>query len=303
MVQQKGYNFVRVRAHGKINLGLDVLRKREDGYHELRMIMQQVGLYDGIDIERMGRSMDGERHIIIETNLRYLPVNENNLAYKAAALLMDEFNIQESIHIKIKKLIPVSAGMAGGSADAAAVLKGINRMFALGLSKKALMERGLKLGADVPYCVMGGTALAEGIGEILTPLKNIPPCYIILAKPGINVSTKMVYGTLRADEIEVHPDIDGIIQSIDDGNLYEMAGKMGNVLADVTETLYPVITEIKKEMISLGAINAMMSGSGPTVFGLFDSKEKAVNAYTILKADERCRQVYITDGGLSNERY
>ena len=303
MVQQKGYNFVRVRAHGKINLGLDVLRKREDGYHELRMIMQQVGLYDGIDIERMGKSLDGERHIIIETNLRYLPVNENNLAYKAAALLMDEFNIQESIHIKIKKLIPVAAGMAGGSADAAAVLKGVNRMFALGLSKKALMERGLKLGADVPYCVMGGTALAEGIGEILTPLKNIPPCYIILAKPGINVSTKMVYGALRADEIEVHPDIDGIIQSIDDGNLYEMAGKMGNVLADVTQPLYPVITEIKEEMLSLGAINAMMSGSGPTVFGLFDNKEKAMNAYTTLKADERCRQVYITDGGFSNERY
>lgn len=303
MVQQKGYNFVRVRAHGKINLGLDVLRKREDGYHELRMIMQQVGLYDGIDIERMGKSLDGERHIIIETNLRYLPVNENNLAYKAAALLMDEFNIQESIHIKIKKLIPVSAGMAGGSADAAAVLKGVNRMFDLGLSKKALMERGLKLGADVPYCVMGGTALAEGIGEILTPLKNIPPCYIILAKPGINVSTKMVYGALRADEIEVHPDIDGIIQSIDDGNLYEMAGKMGNVLADVTQPLYPVITEIKEEMLSLGAINAMMSGSGPTVFGLFDNKEKAMNAYAALKADERCRQVYITDGGFSNERY
>lgn len=303
MVQQKGYNFVRVRAHGKINLGLDVLRKREDGYHELRMIMQQVGLYDGIDIERMGKSLDGERHIIIETNLRYLPVNENNLAYKAAALLMDEFNIQESIHIKIKKLIPVAAGMAGGSADAAAVLKGVNRMFDLGLSKKALMERGLKLGADVPYCVMGGTALAEGIGEILTPLKNIPPCYIILAKPGINVSTKMVYGALRADEIEVHPDIDGIIQSIDDGNLYEMAGKMGNVLADVTEPLYPVITEIKEQVLSLGAINAMMSGSGPTVFGLFDSKEKAMNAYKTLKADERCRQVYITDGGFSNERY
>lgn len=302
-MEDKGYDFVRVRAHGKINLGLDVIRKREDGYHDVRMIMQQVGLYDGIDIKRLGLCTDGNRYIDIETNLRYLPVNENNLAYKAAALLMDEFDIQESIHIKIKKLIPVSAGMAGGSSDAAAVMKGLNRMFGLRLSKKELMERGVKLGADVPYCIMGGTALAEGIGDILTPIKDMPPCYIILAKPGINVSTKMVYTELHAEKIENHPDIDGLIQSIQDGDLYGMAGKMGNVLEDVTEKMFPVISEIKETMLSLGAVNSMMSGSGPTVFGIFDDKEKAKHAYDALKADERCRQVYITDGGLSNERY
>ena len=162
------------------------------------MIMQQVGLYDGIDIKRLGLCTDGKRYIDIETNLRYLPVNENNLAYKAAALLMDEFDIQESIHIKIKKLIPVAAGMAGGSSDAAAVMKGLNRMFGLRLSKKELMERGVKLGADVPYCIMGGTALAEGIGDILTPVRDIPPCYIILAKPGINVSTRVVYSDRKS---------------------------------------------------------------------------------------------------------
>lgn len=302
-MENRGYDFVRVRAHGKINLGLDVVRKREDGYHDVRMIMQQVGLYDGIDIKRLGMADDGERHITIETNLKYLPVNENNLAYKAAAMLMDEFGIQESIYIKIKKLIPVAAGMAGGSSDAAAVMKGINRMFQLGLSKKGLMERGVKLGADVPYCIMGGTALAEGIGEILTPIRHMPPCYIILAKPGINVSTKMVYGALHADSIENHPDIDGLIRCIETEDLHGMAAKMGNVLADVTEELYPIIGEIKEEMKKLGAINAMMSGSGPTVFGLFEKRETAEQAYRQLKADARCRQVYITDGGLSNERY
>jgi 4-diphosphocytidyl-2-C-methyl-D-erythritol kinase len=302
-MEGKGYDTVRVRAHGKINLGLDVIRKREDGYHEVRMIMQQVGLYDGIEIKRLGACKDENYHIEIETNLRYLPVNENNLAYKAAALLMDEFDIRENIHMRIRKLIPVAAGMAGGSSDAAAVLKGINKMFGLKLSKKELMERGVKLGADVPYCIMGGTALAEGIGDILTPVKAMPPCYIVLAKPGINVSTKMVYGELHADSIEHHPDIDGLIQSIEAADLYSMVDKMGNVLADVTEGLYPVIAEIKEEMKKLGALGAMMSGSGPTVFGIFDKKEKAQAAYHALKTNTRCRQVYITDGGTGNERY
>lgn len=302
-MENRRYDFVRVRAYGKINLGLDVVGKREDGYHDVRMIMQQVGLYDGIDIRRLGLSADGKRHIEIETNLRYLPVNENNLAYKAAALLMDEFDIQESIHIKIKKLIPVAAGMAGGSADAAAVMKGLNRMFGLKLSKKELMRRGVKLGADVPYCIMGGTALAEGIGEILTPLPSMPSCHIILAKPAINVSTKAVYTALQVDNIKHHPDIDGLIKAIKKENLYDMAAKMGNVLADVTEPMHPVIGEIRQRMMELGAVNAMMSGSGPTVFGLFDEKGKAEHAYQVLKPDERCKQVYITDGGLKDERY
>ena len=284
-------------------MGLDVIGKREDGYHNVRMIMQQVGLYDGIDIKRLGLCTDGKRYIDIETNLRYLPVNENNLAHKAATLLMDEFDIQESIHIKIKKLIPVAAGMAGGSSDAAAVMKGLNRMFGLRLSKKELMERGVKLGTDVPYCIMGGTALAEGIGDILTPIRDIPPCYIILAKPGINVSTKVVYSELNVDKIKNHPDIDGLIRCIQINDLCAMTKKMGNVLEEVTEKMYPVIKEIKQTMLSLGAINSMMSGSGPTVFGIFDEKDTARQAYDSLKADERCRQVYITDGGLSNERY
>ena len=178
---------VKVRAHGKINLALDVLRKRDDGYHEVRMIMQSVGIYDRVEIRHMGRSRTGKYQIEIETNLRFLPNNENNLAYKAAAILMEEFGIDAHIIINIKKMIPVAAGMAGGSADCAAVLKGINQMFGLGLSLEDLKARGVKLGADIPYCLMGGTALSEGIGEVLTPLSPMPACYIVLAKPHVNV--------------------------------------------------------------------------------------------------------------------
>ncbi len=293
---------VRTRAHGKINLGLDVLRKREDGYHEVRMIMQQVGLYDGIEIRCLG-VLGAARHIGVETNLKYLPVNENNLAYRAAALLMDEFGIRESVHIKIKKMIPVAAGMAGGSADAAAVLKGINRMFGLGLTNAQLMERGVTLGADIPYCIMGGTAVAEGIGEILTPIPPMPNCFIVLAKPGISVSTKMVYGNLKADEIKNHPDIDGMIDSIYRNDLNGMAGRLGNVLEEVTIPEYPVIGDIKQTMLNMGAVNAIMSGSGPTVFGIFDDVYIAKNAYMALKSNSVCRQVYITDGGNGDERY
>lgn len=294
-------DIVRSRAHGKINLGLDVIRKREDGYHEVRMIMQQVGLYDSIQIECLGDM--GIPNISIETNLRYLPTNENNLAYKAAKLLMDEFSIRESIHIKIKKMIPVAAGMGGGSADAAAVLRAVNKMFSLGLTIGQLMKRGEALGADVPYCVAGGTALAEGTGEILTPLPDMPQAIIVLAKPAISVSTKMVYGKLRADEITEHPDINGIIDGIYSHDLRKMASKMGNVLESVTIEDYPVVGYIKHKMMDLGAVKSMMSGSGPTVFGIFDDLYIAKNAYMVLKSDRDCKQVYITDGGNGDERY
>lgn len=296
-------NYVRIRAHGKINLGLDVLRKREDGYHEVRMIMQSVGLYDNIEIVNLGRSQTGKAEIEVETNLRYLPNNENNLAYKAALLLMEEFYISAHISIKIRKMIPVAAGMAGGSADAAAVLKGINKLFGLRLTNEELKKRGVTLGADIPYCIDGGTALSEGIGEILTPLPPMPPCIILLVKPPINVSTKLVYGKLDAGNIDYHPDIDGMINAIKNGSLKELADKMGNVLATVTEGEYPIVTEIREKMVSMGALNAMMSGSGPTVFGIFDNRELAKEAYNYFKSSELGRQVYLTDGGNGDERY
>lgn len=279
-----------LKALGKINLGLDVLGRRENGYHDVRMVMQTVYLYDRIIMKKS--KTPGIR---LETNLYYLPVNENNLAYQAAQMLMDEFHIEEGVSIQLDKHIPVAAGMAGGSSNAAAVLFGMNRMFSLGLSQKELMERGVKLGADVPYCIMRGTVLAEGIGEILTPLSPMPKCYVLIAKPAISVSTKMVYEKLDSHEIEDHPDIDGILAGLKAGDLKEVAGSMGNVLERVTVDAYPVIDQIKKMMIKEGALNAMMSGSGPTVFGIFPDEQTTLACQAFLKKKGDARQVYITE--------
>lgn len=279
-----------LKALGKINLGLDVLGRRENGYHDVRMVMQTVYLYDRIIMKKS--KTPGIR---LETNLYYLPVNENNLAYQAAQMLMDEFHIEEGVSIQLDKHIPVAAGMAGGSSNAAAVLFGMNRMFSLGLSQKELMERGVKLGADVPYCIMRGTVLAEGIGEILTPLSPMPKCYVLIAKPAISVSTKMVYEKLDSHEIEDHPDIDGILAGLKAGDLKEVAGNMGNVLERVTVDAYPVIDQIKKMMIKEGALNAMMSGSGPTVFGIFEEKATARKAADAIRDARLTKQVYVTN--------
>lgn len=279
-----------LKALGKINLGLDVLGRRETGYHDVRMVMQTVYLYDRIIMKKS--KTPGIR---LETNLYYLPVNENNLAYQAAQMLMDEFHIEEGVSIQLDKHIPVAAGMAGGSSNAAAVLFGMNRMFSLGLSQKELMERGVKLGADVPYCIMRGTVLAEGIGEILTPLSPMPKCYVLIAKPAISVSTKMVYEKLDSHEIEDHPDIDGILAGLKAGDLKKVAGSMGNVLERVTVDAYPVIDQIKKMMIKEGALNAMMSGSGPTVFGIFEEKATARKAADAIRDARLTKQVYVTN--------
>ena len=279
-----------LKALGKINLGLDVLGRRDNGYHDVRMVMQTVYLYDQIKIERTK-----EPGIQLSTNLFYFPVNENNLAYQAANLLMEEFQISEGVKITLDKHIPVAAGMAGGSSNAAAVLFGINQMFSLGLSQKELMERGVTLGADVPYCIMRGTVLAEGIGEILTPLPDMPKCYILIAKPPISVSTKMVYEKLDAHEIQEHPDIDGILHGLENQDLQQIASCMGNVLKKVTIEEYPVIEEIKSVMKDNGALNAMMSGSGPTVFGIYDDKQQAKNAASKIKELQLAKQVYVTN--------
>ena len=285
---------LKLKAYGKINLGLDVLRRREDGYHDVRMVMQTVRVFDRIDITRTR-----EAGIRLQTNLYYLPVNENNLVYKAARLLMDEFNITDGVFIDLKKFIPVAAGMAGGSSDAAAVLFGINRMFHLGLTTQELMKRGVTLGADVPYCILRGTALSEGIGEILTPLPPVPQCQVLIAKPSISVSTRFVYENLHANQLkpEQHPDIDSMIEAIKLRDLYQIAARMGNVLEHVTIREYPVIDQIKAYMTRSGAIRAMMSGSGPTVFGLFTNPQAAQQAYEGLRygtASELAKQVYLT---------
>lgn len=282
-------NDISLKALAKINLGLDVVRRREDGYHEVRMIMQTIHLYDRLDIKRTK-----EPGIQIQTNLSFLPVNENNLIYKAAKLLMDEFSITDGVSVKLDKRIPVAAGMAGGSTDAAAMLIGVNRLFSLGLTKRQLMERGVQIGADVPYCIMRGTALAEGIGEALSPLHPMVKCPVLIAKPSISVSTKFVYQNLKLDDTTIHPDIDRLIDDIKAKNLHDIAAHMGNVLETVTIPNYPVIDEIKKHMLSNGAVGAMMSGSGPTVFGLFDDEDTAKKAYKAMRSSHLARQVYLT---------
>lgn len=286
-----GMDRMQLRAMAKINLGLDVLRRREDGYHEVRMIMQTVHIFDQLQLEKRW-----EEGIRVRTNLYYLPENENNLVFKAAKLLWDEFGLPGGISIELKKYIPVAAGMAGGSSDAAAVLFGMNRMYELGLSMEELMQRGVRIGADVPYCIMRGTALAEGIGEVLSPLPPMPPCTILVAKPGIGVSTRFVFENLKADELKRHPDIDGMTEALEKQDLKGLARLMeaGNVLETVTVPAYPVIQRIKDTMLRAGALGALMSGSGPTVFGIFDSRQAAKRAYGVLKRGHLAKQIFLT---------
>ena len=260
-----------LKAYAKINLGLDVVRKREDGYHEVRMIMQTVKLFDKLNL----RLID-EDEIRIKTNLGFLSVNENNLVYKAIKLIKDTYGVKKGMEVDLFKVIPVAAGMAGGSTDCAAALFGAARLFGLKLSVKELMELGVKLGADVPYCVMRGTALSEGIGEVLTPLTAMPDCKILIAKPPISVSTKFVYDHLDSKESYEHPDIDGMVAAIKEGNLMGIADRLGNVLETVTIPEYPVIEDIKNYMKEHGAVNALMSGSGPTVFGIYEDEAQAL---------------------------
>ncbi len=279
-----------VKALAKINIGLDVTGIRADGYHEVRMIMQTVNLFDKLTVKKVS---DGS--ITMATNLKFLPVNDDNLCIKAAKLLIDEFEIKEGVQITLEKHIPVAAGMAGGSTDGAAVLFAVNKLFNLGLSQKDLMERGVKLGADVPYCVMRGTALAEGIGEVLNPISPMPKCPVLIAKPGIAVSTKSVYEALdsRFDQVK-HPDIDQLIADIEAKDIHAICSHMGNVLEEVTIPKHPIIADIKQCMLDNGAIGAMMSGSGPTVFGFFEDNKTARAAKEALTKTGMVKQMYLT---------
>lgn len=292
---------MRLRALAKINLGLDILRKREDGYHEVRMIMQTIQMYDVLEMRKVKKP-----GISLSVNYPYIPSDERNLVYKAAKLLMDEFQIKEGVEIRLEKFIPVAAGMAGGSSDAAAALVGVNRLFKLGLSEKDLMERAVNIGADVPYCVMRGTALAEGIGEKLTRIAQVPDCFVLIGKPGINVSTKAAYESLQLDQIQTHPDIDGMIRDIESGDLRAMTEKMENVFEPGIIGRYPVIGEIKALMEKHGALKAMMSGSGPTVFGIFDDRKKMEEAAAVLRESRLAKTVFATEvtkaGGHTNDK-
>lgn len=277
-----------LKAYAKINLGLDVVRRLENGYHEVKMIMQTVGIWDELTFTKQ------DSGITISTDAGELPTDENNLIYKAARLLMTEYGVAEGVHIHLRKQIPIAAGMAGGSSDAAATFKGVNELFDLGCSMEELQRLGVKVGADVPYCIMGGTALAEGIGEKLTALQPAPECLILVAKPDIDVSTKYVYEHLDAAGLTQHPDIDGMRAAIAEGNLQGILERMENVLESVTVQAYPIIDRIKQRMKELGAQQSLMSGSGPTVFGIFTREDEAKAAYEAIQKDNLAKQIFLT---------
>ncbi len=279
---------IRREAFAKINLGLDVVRRLPNGYHEVRMIMQTVGICDVLTFRKAASGIQ----LVVDNE--ELPTDGNNLICKAAKLLLDTADVKGGVRITLEKHIPIAAGMAGGSTDAAATLLGINELYEIGYDVDKLKELGVKIGADVPYCIQGGTALAEGIGEVLSPLPTPPECHLVIAKPDINVSTKFVYENLRANELESHPDIDGMIEGLEKGDLKAITDRLANVLETVTVPAYPIIDEIKQSMLDAGAEGALMSGSGPTVFGIFTELEKAQQAAKRVEDAELAKQVFVT---------
>ena len=277
------------KAYAKINLSLDVTGRLDNGYHLVDMIMQTVNIYDELSFERT----DGE--IVLESDCGELPLDENNLIYKAIRLIQEECGVTGGLRVFLKKNIPIAAGMAGGSTDCAATLMAMDELYGLKLGTKRLMELGVKLGADVPYCILGGTARAQGIGEKLTRLPNCPTLKLLVAKPDLNVSTKEVYTGLDALENLTHPGVDDMVRAIESGNGRAVAAGLGNVLECVTIPLHPVIREIKDRMLELGAINSLMSGSGPTVFGIYEKDEELQKAYEALAESGLAKQIFMTE--------
>jgi len=275
-----------VKAYAKINISLDVVGKREDGYHLLKMIMQNIDLYDLLKFNKVASGIN------ITCNKSYVPTNEKNLVYKAAKLFMDTYDINTGVDVYIKKNIPVAAGMAGGSTDAAATLVAMNKLFEINASNKELMELGLKIGADVPYCIVGGTALCEGIGEVISPLKPFKNHILVVVKPGFGVSTKDVYQGLDINKVFKHPDTEGLIKAMEEDDLRFVCENMKNILENVTLRKHYVLRGIKREMCELGAMGAMMSGSGPTVFAFFEDMQRAQHCYDKMK--EKYKEVYIS---------
>ena len=281
---------ISVDCYGKINLGLDVIDRRTDGYHLVKMVMQAIALKDDLTLQKRT-----DKAITFNCNRKELPTDERNIAVQGAKLIQEQYNLDAGVDIFLEKRIPIAAGLAGGSANAAGVLKGMNELFALQLSLEELQKIGLKLGADVPFSLLGGTALAEGIGEKLRVLKPMPQCEILLAKPDIAVSTKAVYQAFDLKNLISHPDIDGLVEELEKASLKGVAYKMANVLEAVTISWHPVIQEIKACMKEKGGLISLMSGSGPTVLGIFEEKEKAQAAYEWIQARHLAKEIFLTN--------
>ena len=279
---------MKIEAHAKINLGLDVTGRREDGYHFVRMVMQALDLHDILYFEKADTP-----GVQLETDAPGLASDRSNLIVRSAELFLETYAPGKGVRIKLEKRIPLAAGLAGGSTDAAATLRGINKLYELGISDTELRRLGVRLGADIPFCIMGGTALSEGIGEVLTPLPDLPFCYIVLGKPQQGMSTADAYRELDALKDVRHPDIDGQICALQNGDLAGVADRLGNVLEPVTVFHQPEVETIRSILLETGAAGARMSGSGPTVFGIFTEEEKAQKACSVLK-EEPSREVILT---------
>lgn len=274
-----------IKAYGKINLSLDVVSKREDGYHLLKMIMQSIELYDRIKLDAQGTD------IKIFCDKPYVPTDERNVAYKAAKLFLEKYRINKGVCIDIEKHIPVSAGLAGGSTDGAAVIKGLSQIFSI-KDEKGILELCTKVGADVPFCLHGGTCLCEGIGEVITPLTPFKNVIILLVKPNFGVSTKEVFKALDLSLIYKHPDTESLMVAMKKYELNHFNYYSKNILENVTLRKYPVIREIKIKIMRQGALYSMMSGSGPTVFGIFDDMQLALSSYEFFK--KQYKETYLT---------
>lgn len=276
---------VSIKAPAKINLSLDVLHKREDGYHEVEMIMTTIDLAD-----RLHLTLLPEKKIHIECSASFVPTDERNLAFQAAKMMQERYEVNQGVSIYIDKHIPVAAGLAGGSSDAAATIKGLNQLWNLGLSLEEMVHLGTELGSDIAFCLYGGTALATGRGEKITPLPSLPPCWVILAKPAIGVSTGNIYQRLNLSKIEEHPDVEAMKKALEEGDFKQITAHLGNVLETVTLKEYPQVLQIKNQMKKFGADGVLMSGSGPTVFGLTQKQSRVQRMYNGLRGF--CQQVY-----------
>lgn len=288
-----GDTLLTLSANAKINLTLDILGTREDGYHEVAMIMQEISLHDTLSMGKINQGIS--LTIVIEGQQGTLPADESNLCWKAAALVQKEYNLQEGVEIHLTKRIPMAAGLAGGSADAAAVLKGMNHLFRLGMTEARLCELGARLGSDIPFCIMGGTMLATGRGEVLTRLPSFPRLSVVLAKPPVGVSTAWAYKTYDAGYDGPHPDNEAMLAAIHGGDAHKAASLLCNVLEGVTETEHPVIADYKRLMMEHGAMASMMSGSGPTVFGLVREKQQAWHLADTLKKYDGEAGVFVAE--------
>ena len=287
-----GMNEITLDAYSKINLALDVTGKRDDGYHLVKMVMQTVGIHDRVTL----RKVDGQsENISLTCSNPKVPLGESNIAWKACKKVIQAKGLNAKVGIHIEKNIPMAAGMAGGSTDAAAVILGMNELFELGMSQEEMDDIAVKLGADVPFCLRRGTYLSEGIGEVLTKLEDAPECAVLVANPPFEVSTAKVYSSLDELKCAAHPDVDRLICTIKDKDIQSLAGAMGNILELVTEPQYEIITQIKEKMLELGCLGSMMTGSGPTVFGLFEDASKAQLAFEYFKGKPELGKSFLTE--------